>query len=106
MNELETTTEPLWEWDPYPEEILGCRLKQTCGACPEQYDVFLEGQQIGYLRLRHGHFRVYYPDYMSDEIVYQASPDGDGVFEYNERSFYLTNAVEALLKRHTEKSST
>jgi len=29
-------------------------LNKTCGACPEQYDVFLEGENVGYMRLRHG----------------------------------------------------
>lgn len=33
-------------------------LRQTCAACPEQYDAYLNGELVGYLRLRHGHFRV------------------------------------------------
>ena len=35
-------------------------LVKTCGACPEQYDAYFEGYQVGYLRLRHGTFRVDY----------------------------------------------
>lgn len=37
-------------------------LEQTCYAYPEQYDVFLDGKQVGYLRLRHGYFRCDYPN--------------------------------------------
>lgn len=28
------------------------RLNKTCSACPEQYDVYYEDQQIGYIRRR------------------------------------------------------
>ena len=43
-------------------------LIKTCHACPEQYDAFFQGKQIGYLRLRHGEFRVDYPD-CGDETI-------------------------------------
>lgn len=81
------------------QEILGCKLVMTCGACPEQYDVFYRNQQIGYLRLRHGNFTADYPD-VSGELVYQASPKGDGIFEDSEREIYLTSAVACLLVKH------
>lgn len=78
--------------------IDGCRLICTCGACPEQYDVFDDstGKKIGYLRLRHGFFRADYPD-AGDETVYEATPKGNGIFEDDERQHYLTEAVQALL---------
>ena len=77
------------------------RLVQTCGACPEQYDVFDEetDEQVGYLRLRHGGFRVEYPD-CGGETVYTASPNGDGCFTEDERDFYLSRALEALRLAH------
>ena len=78
--------------------IEGCELDRTCIACPEQYDVYLDGRQIGYLRLRHGEFTAYYPD-VGWEEVYCAEPIGDGMFEDYEREFYLTEAVKALLER-------
>jgi hypothetical protein len=68
----------------------------TCYACPESYDVFLEGTQIGYLRLRHGHFTAVYPD-VGGVLVYQADPVGDGIFQDSEREHYLVHAIEALL---------
>lgn len=33
----------------------------TCLACPEQYDVRLEGKQVGYVRLRWGALILYVP---------------------------------------------
>ena len=85
----------------YPQNtgILGCDLIVTCRACPEQYDVYFDGNQIGYLRLRHGNFTADYPD-VGGKLVYGASPQGDGIFEPQERLYQLTKAVEALLAEH------
>lgn len=78
------------------------RLVQTCGACPEQYDVFHpDGRRIGYLRLRHGTFRADYPD-CGSRTVYTAHPEGDGIFQAHERERFLTEAVDALLKADRE----
>jgi len=71
------------------------RLVQTCGACPEQYDVFDGDQQVGYIRLRHGTMRVDCPDAGGD-TVYTANPKGDGIFEDDERDYYLRFAVDAI----------
>lgn len=73
-------------------------LIETCGACPEQYDAFLNGKQVGYLRLRHGHFRVDYPD-CGGETIYEAEPKGDGLFDDDEREFYLNEAKQAIKNR-------
>lgn len=70
----------------------------TCGACPEQYDAFYKGKQVGYLRLRHGSFTVDYPD-SSGEQIYSASPEGDGLFINGERDKYLRKAVKAIRKK-------
>lgn len=77
------------------------RLVLTCGACPEQYDVFDEaGKTVGYMRLRHGNFTVQYPD-VRGETVYTARPHGDGVFIANERQHHLTQGVVALHRKIT-----
>jgi hypothetical protein len=73
------------------------RLVQTCGACPEQYDAFIGDKQVGYLRLRHGYFRVDYPD-CGIKTVYEANPKGDGIFTPDEREYYLNEAKKAILK--------
>lgn len=77
-------------------------LVQTCGACPEQYDAFIDGELVGYLRLRHGYFTVQYPN-VSGELVYSAEPKGDGIFEYDEREGYLAAARLAIINKHWEK---
>ena len=82
-------------------EIKGYELKLTCSACPEQYDVFKDGKQIAYLRLRHGWFYASVPD-CSDNIVYKAEPKGDGMFEEDERMRYLTEAIEAVEKHNNQ----
>lgn len=70
-------------------------LVQTCGACPEQYDAFCDGEQVAYLRLRHGYFRVEYPD-VGGETIYEADTIGDGIFDFNEREFHLSKAKRAI----------
>ena len=67
-------------------------LVLTCHACPEQYDVFLHGEEVGYLRLRHGHFRAE----CRNSVVYEASTRGDGIFEDDERDHHLRMAVSAI----------
>ena len=75
-------------------EINGYTLKMTCGACPEQYDVFEGGNYVGYLRLRHGVFRADAPTH--GNTIYTAYPSGDGIFDDAEREFYLAEAVTAI----------
>lgn len=82
-------------------------LQKTCEACPEQYDAFLDGRQVGYLRLRHGTFRVDCPD-SGGETVLRLHPKGDGVFEPDEREAHLAQAVaaiEAWLARQADAES-
>jgi hypothetical protein len=75
----------------------GITLKLGCGACPEQYDaVDKDGNQVGYLRLRHGRFTVECPD-IGGERVLSASTDGDGMFEEHERRSYLELAITLIL---------
>lgn len=72
------------------------RLVRTCHACPEQYDVYLQDECIGYMRLRHGYF---YAEYRGD-TVYDARPCGDGIFEWDERNKHLNGACRAILDAH------
>lgn len=72
-------------------------LVRTCFACPEQYDARLDGEQVGYLRLRHGRFSVECPD-VDGCLVYSAHPMGDGIFDSDdERDYFLRHAVAAIL---------
>ena len=79
-------------------QILGYTLKMTRCACPEQYNVFdSEGNQVGYLRLRHGGFRADYPDCGGDTVYrYSFDDSWKGIFDDEEREQYLTEAVKAI----------
>lgn len=78
-----------------PVLIHGYRLKRTCFACPEQYDVYAGGVQVAYFRLRHGQFKAYIPDY-GGYLVYEANTLGDGAFDDSERVKFLTEAILAV----------
>jgi hypothetical protein len=77
----------------------GITLAPPCAACPEQYDALDQSRnQIGYLRLRHGEFRVNFPNVHSS-IIYEASPKEDGGFDDDdddEREGFLIAAIGAI----------
>jgi hypothetical protein len=76
----------------------GLILECTCMACPEQYEVFKNGEQVAYYRLRHGSFRVDYLD-CGGETIFEADPNGDGEFEPNERFNYMKDAMKIILNK-------
>lgn len=76
-------------------------IVQTCGACPEQYDVFKGGELVAYLRLRNGYFYASVPD-VGGKIVFESDEmKGDGIFENGERVFFISRAIKAV-KNHYE----
>lgn len=81
--------------------IIGKYALEGGGSCPEQYDVMLNGEEVGYLRLRHGWFRA---DCPYGNTIYDASPNGDGLFDDEEREKYLTEAVAAIDKELNKKT--
>lgn len=76
----------------------------TCGACPEQYDVFVNDKQVGYVRLRGGALRAAYPDVHADYSYNHQFQDGwKGCFDNdNERDFYLDIIAEHLYNKFIE----
>lgn len=40
----------------------GFSVELTCSACPEQWDIFFDGRQVGYLRCRRSRWQLHYPD--------------------------------------------
>ena len=70
-------------------------LEMTCFACPEQYDVYLDKKQVGYLRLRNGHFRCDYPK-CGGKTLFDVYTEGDGMFEEEERDPMLREALAAI----------
>lgn len=75
------------------------KLVKTCRSCPEQYDAYIDGQRLGYLRLRNGNFSVEY----CGDTVFSGRPRGDGMFEHEERNSWLNKACYALLQAHNKK---
>jgi len=82
---------------------------ETCGACPEQYDVFKGGRQVGYVRLRRGTITCDFPDGKGDTIYSHSFEDGwKGCFDSSEeRDTYLNKiatAIHAALKQEKQES--
>jgi hypothetical protein len=76
----------------------GLTIKMISSACPEQYGVFKNTEQVAYYRLRHGVFTVDYPNVQGEEIMCE-EPNGDGIFDVSERLKYLTKAMRIVLSR-------
>ncbi len=79
----------------------GLELHLTCVACPEQYNIFKGGKQVAYYRLRNGAFRVDYPE-CGGETIYEGEPNGDGIFDNDERLNYMTTAMRVVLDKQTK----
>lgn len=74
------------------------KLVKTCDACPEQYDGYIDGERVAYLRLRHGNFDAEY----RNRRVFTGCPEGDGIFDPDERTSWLQKASLAILEAHEE----
>lgn len=88
------------------------RLVCTCGACPEQFDVYSDKNElIGYIRFRWGHLQCRPQNQNGidfDTIVYAWSCDDGwvGVIPGDVREEVLENCKQALVKYYTEKQAT
>jgi len=81
-------------------DINGYKLVCTCDCCPEQYDVFKDGEQVGYIRYRCGFFQVDTPSCMKTNLI---GEDRGGEFESAIESEWLIEAIEAIDK-HLQKN--
>src|SRR3954469_24882867 len=80
-------------------------LVRTSLAMLEQYDAFdASGEQVGYLRLRHGRFRVDFPT-NGGQTIFEARPMGDGIFDDDERDVYVQQACDAIVARLSREQS-
>lgn len=98
-----------------PDEI---KLWQTCGTCPEQYDAYVgeldfwdpypqldwstevpSNEPIAFLHLRHGFFFVE----CQGERVLSGYPEGDGIFDDEEREEWLDKAKQAIANYYTPR---
>lgn len=73
-------------------------LDQTCYACPEQYDAYLDGEKVGYLRLRHGYFSVSTKPGPDGIFLWGTETRGDGIFHEDERDKMLKKARKKIAK--------
>lgn len=78
-------------------------LDKISGACPEQYYVLdSSGNKVGYLRLRYGVFRIYADVMDEDPIAYFNLDTKRGMFNCEERDFYLNTALKILDKFYND----
>lgn len=45
------------------------RVKLTCSACPEQWEIFIEDRQVGYLRCRHSAWQLEAPECGGEALI-------------------------------------
>lgn len=97
-----STKEVGWEPEDWPEpasvEINGLEFVCTCQACPEQYDVFKDGKQVAYVRLRWSHLRVDVPECGQTTIYSEEYNDED-------RRPQLTKIAERINKHYETTNS-
>lgn len=84
--------------------IRGLDFVQTCCACPEQYDVYRLGHEVGYVRLRFGTLTAYVPNFnfVPEQLVYKHEFDDEwlGAFhDEEERQRYLEEIADAIHER-------
>lgn len=84
----------------------GVDLVQTCRACPEQYDMLLYGERVGYFRLRHSYYTVEVPGPSlnpEDRVLEEDYCPGEdaGIFDPEHRESALLRGIWAVLERLT-----
>lgn len=84
--------------------ISGLEFERTCTACPEQYDVFLDDRQVGYVRLRYGKLTVDYPDCLKERI-YSTNIGGEwtGEFQSDEQRLYYLGKIAGIIYDRMEE---
>lgn len=95
-------------------EIMGLGFEKTCGACPEQYDVYNTEGKVAYIRLRYGCLKVEpyeKPDdeFASDDTICRFSEEfGMWQGEFNteeQRIEYLTRCARKITEYLKEKET-
>lgn len=87
-------------------QIKGLDFQLTCVACPEQYDVFLDEQQVGYVRLRYGRLTACLGE-VGGELIYDYDFTGFesgwlGVFPNSGvREAHLNKIADCIINRYS-----
>lgn len=80
--------------------INGLEFTLTSLGCPEQYDIFKDGKQVGYFRLRHGWLSVWSPG-VFDNLLFECDY-GDalcGQLKDKDRARYLKIVAHVINKK-------
>lgn len=80
-------------------------VKLTCASCPEQWEFFIDGEQVGYLRCRHSRWRLDYPKCMAETLISEPWHPERGEYESNfdeERPAIFDRVFRALTARILE----
>lgn len=84
--------------EPIREVPVAVELRRVSKVMPESYELFRNGLEIGYLRLRHGHFKVYHISQPTNP-VYDTGTIGEGSFQDQfERESELRAGIIAVLR--------
>ena len=81
--------------------IKGLTFHRTCSCSPEQYDVFDNNNNVGYIRLRWGELTCEYPDVGGEEIYHaEIGDEWTGMFENDiQRQLHLLDIAEKILEK-------
>lgn len=84
----------------------GLRFQMTCFACPEQYDVLDENDNIvGYIRLRHGHLTMQPRPGGIQEFLYEHDFDDPwlGVFPNDDERIKHLRIIAKILRERIDR---
>jgi len=79
--------------------LRGYEFDVTCEVCPEQYDVFLNGKPVLYIRLRWGILRAELTDSennLTDEYIFEHKFGDDmykGEFDHDTERYHFLNLI-------------
>lgn len=76
------------------------KFVMTSVAFPEQYDVFRDGEQVGYVRLRGGLLRCHLGDCRGEAIYEWKFTDGKSFFANNEERLFFLRDIARSLEAH------
>lgn len=78
------------------------RVVLTCSACPEQWEIFIDDRQVGYLRCRHSKWRLDAPECGGETLISEPWHPERGEYEsdFGEERPAVFRRVFAALDRY------
>ncbi len=81
----------------------GFTVRLTCISVPEQWDIFYDDEQVGYLRCRHSRWSLEYPDCGGEVLIHEWWHPERSNYESNfddERPAIFERVFRAIVERH------